>query len=1085
MAAHDFGNIVTREPLDLKSSSSKEYVSFRDIGAFLRRHAWVFATCTALSLGIGAAYVTSMTPIYSATTRLVMDPEQGRIQSQDSFSGTIIIEAAEIASQVEIVKSEAIARSVISTLDLDNDAELVSGRSWQSMIHDQIRMVTALFGSEPKSSPAPTSARQEATRRTMAAFLSRVSVSRVGQSYILEIGYNSTDPEKAARAANAIADAYVQTGLSERSAAAESGAKWLETRLIEVGGQAQDAAMAVEEFRAKNGIMDIGKQSSLDQQELSEISSQALTARAETAAESAKLDTLNRLMSGQTIDGNVAETINNSRIQKLQEDISLATTKLNDLTSRYAPGNPAISNAQNDIGRMKDEMKSEFARIQGVYRSNLEVAQTREKLLDQQLATLTSTGTDKNLARVDLSELESRATTYRRMYESILQQLIGTLQKQSFPLGNARVVTAATPPLAKTWPKTSIVIPFAGMLGIAAALLIALMRDGMDRRINSRDRLRRELGIASLGNVPVCGNRSFMSAYAGRSSLAASSALLPLRFVLDMPYSRFSEAMRSVKSSIDSSFPSKSSIVIGITSVGAGEGKTTIATNLAQLYRNEGSSVVLVDADFLSAQLSRVANGSGEDFGMEPLQLHAASMKYMGSSEGFGTVVDHRSGHFGGEMPASGAVPVLTVNETEKLVSPTQRYGHLPALRSEIELLRKSYDVVMVDMSAFEDSADTRTICGYLDGVAVVVGRSRKMTIDRLSGALASFGSGKVKLLGIVNNCCDEGERATFGRWARRSPPPPPRAPQWNRADDKPGAPPLKLVVGIASTGRREILAAVLPHISKQTRLPDEVIVCVASPEDIDPRCLSGLDFPIRVLTSKRGSCSQRNHILDDIPDADIVLFLDDDFLMAPTYIEETENLFRGHRDIIMSTGTVVADGITGPGISVQDGMKLVEAKGRRKSELAAMFRPIYNAYGCNMAIRVSAIIAGNIRFDENLPAYGWLEDVDFSRLLARYGDVVCGQQMEGVHLGVKSGRTAGVRFGYSQIANPIYLMRKRTMSIRHAGVQIMRNLSANLVKVWKPEPWVDRKGRLKGNALACFDLLTGRLAPANVEALD
>src|SRR5882762_365885 len=176
MAAHDFGNIVTREPLDLKSSSSKEYVSFRDIGAFLRRHAWVFATCTALSLGIGAAYVTSMTPIYSATTRLVMDPEQGRIQSQDSFSGTIIIEAAEIASQVEIVKSEAIARSVISTLDLDNDAELVSGRSWQSMIHDQIRMVTALFGSEPKSSPAPTSARQEATRRTMAAFLSRVSV---------------------------------------------------------------------------------------------------------------------------------------------------------------------------------------------------------------------------------------------------------------------------------------------------------------------------------------------------------------------------------------------------------------------------------------------------------------------------------------------------------------------------------------------------------------------------------------------------------------------------------------------------------------------------------------------------------------------------------------------------------------------------------------------------------------------------------------------------------------------------------------------------------------------------------------------
>jgi succinoglycan biosynthesis transport protein ExoP len=204
------------------------------------------------------------------------------------------------------------------------------------------------------------------------------------------------------------------------------------------------------------------------------------------------------------------------------------------------------------------------------------------------------------------------------------------------------------------------------------------------------------------------------------------------------------------------------------------------------------------------------------------------------------------------------------------------------------------------------------------------------------------------------------------------------------------------------------------------------------------------------VLTTKRGTCSQRNHILDNIEGTDVVLFLDDDFLVAPTYIEEIEAPFHGHRDIIMSTGTVLADSITGPGISVQDGMSLVEAKGRRKSELAANFKPTYNAYGCNMAIGRSAIVAGNVRFDENFPACGWLEDVDFSRMIAHYGQVVCGKQMEGVHLGVKVGRNSGVRFGYSQVANPIYLMRKRTMSMRFAGTQIVRNLAANLVKVRK-----------------------------------
>jgi succinoglycan biosynthesis transport protein ExoP len=95
------------------------------------------------------------------------------------------------------------------------------------------------------------------------------------------------------------------------------------------------------------------------------------------------------------------------------------------------------------------------------------------------------------------------------------------------------------------------------------------------------------------------------------------------------------------------------------------------------------------------------------------------------------------------------------------------------------------------------------------------------------------------------------------------------------------------------------------------------------------------------------------------------------------------------------------------------------------------------------------------------------LEDFDFSRMIAHYGEVVCGKQMEGVHLSVKAGRNSGVRFGYSQVANPIYLVRKRTMSMRFAGTQFVRNLAANLVKVRKPEPWVDRKGHLKGNALA------------------
>ncbi|OCP15738.1 MULTISPECIES: glycosyltransferase [unclassified Ensifer] len=301
--------------------------------------------------------------------------------------------------------------------------------------------------------------------------------------------------------------------------------------------------------------------------------------------------------------------------------------------------------------------------------------------------------------------------------------------------------------------------------------------------------------------------------------------------------------------------------------------------------------------------------------------------------------------------------------------------------------------------------------------------------------------------------------------------------------DNHPDVHPVTVAIGIPSCGRRDILSAVLPLIARQTRQPDEIYVCLSSPEDMDPSCVEGLAVRVIVIISERGSCRQRNRILAAAR-SDVILFLDDDFLMAQSYIEEVGRLFAENEDVVIATGTLVADGIIGPGISVDGGLELIEADDRLPKS-TQVFRPVYNAYGCNMAVRTGPVRDAQLAFDENLPLYGWLEDVDFSRMAAALGRVVQSSNLVGVHLGTKLARTPGIKFGYSQIANPIYLIRKDTMSVRHASVQIVRNLAANLVKVWKPEPWVDRKGRLRGNARAFLDLLTGRLAPRNVERLE
>ncbi|QBR70365.1 hypothetical protein CU048_02705 [Beijerinckiaceae bacterium] len=289
----------------------------------------------------------------------------------------------------------------------------------------------------------------------------------------------------------------------------------------------------------------------------------------------------------------------------------------------------------------------------------------------------------------------------------------------------------------------------------------------------------------------------------------------------------------------------------------------------------------------------------------------------------------------------------------------------------------------------------------------------------------------------------------------------------------------MKIAVGIATAGRRSILAETLVELARQTRLPDILIVCPAAEADFDATLTAQLPYPLRVVEGPRGLPAQRNAILGVAQDFDVIMFFDDDFLPLPSYLDELERCFAAYPTIVAATGHVIADGITGPGIDV--------ATAR---EALASFKPVagdqpltdrYSAYGCNMALRLAPIHAHALRFDEDLPLYGWAEDVDFCRRLAPYGRIVKNPRMIGVHLGVKGGRTSGVRFGYSQIANPYYLWRKGTVRPSGALGQATRNLLANFSRSFRPEPWIDRRGRALGNALGLLDLIRGRLHPRRI----
>jgi GT2 family glycosyltransferase len=285
----------------------------------------------------------------------------------------------------------------------------------------------------------------------------------------------------------------------------------------------------------------------------------------------------------------------------------------------------------------------------------------------------------------------------------------------------------------------------------------------------------------------------------------------------------------------------------------------------------------------------------------------------------------------------------------------------------------------------------------------------------------------------------------------------------------------LNIVIGIPTVGRASILGETLRALARQTRRPDRVIVCGTKSSDVAGAAdIDGTE----VILSNPGLPAQRNALIATAAHADIMMFFDDDFFPDPDYLAVVERHLTSDPTIVVATGLVLKDGIGGPGLDVNDAKAALCAA--PPSPLGIM--PAFSGYGCNMAVRLTTMRRHGLLFDERLPLYGWQEDVDLSRRLAPFGKVVKIGDAFGVHLGVKQGRNSGVRLGYSQVANPLYLAGKGAgYPLMRALEHIGRNMAMNILHAPRPEPYVDRRGRLRGNLLALADLFRARMAPERV----
>jgi GT2 family glycosyltransferase len=291
-------------------------------------------------------------------------------------------------------------------------------------------------------------------------------------------------------------------------------------------------------------------------------------------------------------------------------------------------------------------------------------------------------------------------------------------------------------------------------------------------------------------------------------------------------------------------------------------------------------------------------------------------------------------------------------------------------------------------------------------------------------------------------------------------------------------AAPNRVAIILATKGRPQAIAELLPLLQKQTCAPAVIVISATEPSDIGAPPATGLN--VEYLFGPAGLTAQRNRGLERVRTrADIAIFFDDDFAPAADWIEQCVRLFSSAANIAGANGVVIRDGARSQPLSWQQAQDILAlprtAAARSLSELADL-------YGCNMAFRMSAI--NDLHFDERLVLYGWLEDKEFSRKAAKNGRLVESNLLAGVHLGLSSGRVSGKRYGYSQVVNAWYLYQQGVLSMREASVNILKALVVNAAKTLRPEKHIDRRGRLHGNLVGVMHLLSGACRPEQVAEL-
>ncbi len=563
--------------------------------------------CMLLAVVPTVLFLQQATPRYTAEAKIMIQaPETNDVLTNNPMNVTRgMMNESVMATEVELISSQTIARRVIAKLKLEEDPEFnrkLAKRKAFDVFFASLNPLSWLpdsVGSHGDVVQALSPAAREATEhdRITGRVMMGLKVAAERRSYIVSVRFTSEDPEKAALIANTFADMYVLDRLEASFEEAHRITDWLGERLGTLQKDVAEAENAVEHFRSEHNLRQTGERPvTISDQQLSELNSRLVIARADLAQKQARLGQVRNLAHGHGSVDTSSDVLQSQLIQKLREEEATKSQEISLGIKTYGERHPRIIGLRADLADLRDKISGEIDKVAASIANEVEIGRVGVNTLERELYQLRRQGNAAGEVMVRLRELEREAEASKTLYETFLTRFKNEAEQGHMRRANARVVSAAIIPVSHSFPKTRQILLVVMLAALIVGMAIVFLLDRIDNAVRSADEAEELTGFPMLAMIPV---------YRG-------AGVRPIDAVLQQPRAALADGVRSLRTALLTGDAADPGRIILVTSSEPKEGKTFVSLCLALMVAKVEERVLLIDSDVYRARLHTALDLDGD-----------------------------------------------------------------------------------------------------------------------------------------------------------------------------------------------------------------------------------------------------------------------------------------------------------------------------------------------------------------------------------------------------------------------------------------------------------------------------------------